>query len=82
MNKPDIKQKLLDFICRNFMVSQEEIDMESSLVDQGIIDSFGLVEISSFLKEGFSVTTQESEMNRDNFGSVEKLVQFIGRKIA
>ena len=75
-----VREKLLDFICRNFMVEENEIDMDSSLVDQGIIDSFGLVEIATFLKKEFNVETTEKDMNRENFGSIEKLIIYIGRK--
>ena len=51
------REKLINFICRNFMVEEHEIDMNSSLVDQGIIDSFGLVEISTFLKKELGIET-------------------------
>ncbi len=72
----DIQSKLIDFICRNFMVEEDEIDLGSSLVDQGIIDSFGLVEISSFLKKEYGVETSQGDMTRDNFGSVHKIVAY------
>ncbi len=35
----DIKEKLLHFITENFMVDLEGIDLNDSLIDQGIIDS-------------------------------------------
>ncbi len=75
-----IQKKLLEFICRNYMVEEYEINLDKSLVDEGIIDSFGLVEISSFLKKEFAITILENEMNRANFGSVLKIVSFIERK--
>ena len=76
----DSKRALIDFVCKNFLVEEDEIDLDASLIDQGIIDSFGLIEISSFLKKEFTVETAEEEMTRDNYGSIEKLVAFIERK--
>ena len=76
-----LKENLIDFICRNFMVEMDEIDLSFSLVDQGIIDSFGLVEISTFFKKQYGIITEQSEMNRDNFGSVEKMVTYAEKKI-
>lgn len=76
-----IQKKLLQFICKNYMVEQEDIVIEQSLVDQGIIDSFGLIEISGFLKSEFGLSVIDSEMNRDNFGSVYKLTLFIQKKL-
>lgn len=77
-----IRTQLIDFLCRNYMVEENEINLEKSLVDQGIIDSFGLIEIASFIKKEFGVSAGENEMNRSNFGSVLKIVTFIEGKTA
>ena len=77
-----ILEELLVFLCRNFIVEKNEINLAESLIDQGIIDSFGLVEIASFMEREYGITIKEEEMNRDNFGSVLKIVGFIERKQA
>jgi acyl carrier protein len=73
-------ERLLAFICDNYLIERDEFALDQSLIDQGVIDSFGLVEISSFLKKEFGVMVDDGEMNRKNFGSVEKIVDFIERK--
>ena len=78
----ETQEKLLEFICRNFMVERDEFELDKSLIDQGVIDSFGLIEISSFLKKEFGFEIQETEMTRANFGSVLKIVDFIEKKRA
>ena len=78
----NIQEDLLAFITKNFMVEREEIDLSKSLIDEGIIDSFGLVEISTFMESAFSITVHDDDMIRENFGSVLKMVDFIGRKIS
>jgi acyl carrier protein len=75
----DIEEKLIAFICRNFMVEPDEFSLEESLVDQGVIDSFGLVEISAFMSHEFGLNITENDMNRENFGTVKKMVAFIMR---
>ncbi len=77
----EIQDKLLGFICLNFMVETEDINLNESMIDQGIIDSFGLVEIAGFIEEEFSIAIHEDQMNRDNFGSVLKIVDFIKREM-
>lgn len=79
VTKEQIKAQLLDFICRQFLVDQEDIDVNKSLVDTGIIDSMGLIEISSFIQQNFCFTVAEDKMNRKNFGSVNLIVDFIER---
>lgn len=76
----DIEEKLLVFITRNFMVERDEVDLDKSLVDEGIIDSFGLIEIGTFMETEFRMTVDEDDMVRKNFGSVHKMVDFISRR--
>jgi acyl carrier protein len=78
----DIQGELLEFICKNFMVEKDEIELEKSLVDTGIIDSIGLIEISTFIQNTFNIVVHENQMNRDNFGSVVKIVKFIEKEIS
>ncbi len=77
----DIQEKLLDFITKNFVVERDEVDLDKSLIDEGIIDSFGLIEIGTFMETQFGFTVDEDDMVRENFGSVHKMVDFIkGRR--
>jgi acyl carrier protein len=75
-----IEDKLIKFICSNFMVEPDEFNNEDSLVDQGVIDSIGLVEISAFMNREFGIEESEENMTRENFGSVKKMVAFIVSK--
>ncbi len=77
----DILKILLEFICRNFMVDEEEVPLDKSLIDTGIIDSIGLIEISTFITRQFNINIMEDDLTRENFGSVLKIVDFIKRQI-
>lgn len=80
MKKEEIQELLLNFITRNFMVEREDVNIEKSMIDEGIIDSFGLVEIATFMETEFSMAVEDDDMNRDNFGSVLKIVDYIHRQ--
>ena len=80
-NKEQIKEQLLDFICRQYLVDLEDIQLDKSLVDTGIIDSMGLIEIATFIRQTFNITVKDDEMNRKNFGSVLLIADFIERNI-
>lgn len=77
ITREQIKELLLDFICRQFLVDKEDIQIDKSLIDTGIIDSLGLIEISSFISQNFNFKVKEEQMNRNNFGSVLLIVDFI-----
>ena len=79
ITKEQISELLLDFICEQFLVDIDDIEVDKSLVDTGIIDSMGLIEISSFIEQNFNFIVQENEMNRHNFGSVLQIVEYIDR---
>ncbi len=78
----DIEGMVIEFICRNFMVSNpDSICRSKSLIDQGIIDSFGLIEIAAFMDSKFSVTVEDMDMHSGNFGSVISMTDFIAKKL-
>ena len=74
------RSELLNFIVNNFMVDLEDVPLDKSLIDEGIIDSFGLVEIATFLEKVFDIKVDEEDMIRENFGSVNKLIAYVQRK--
>ena len=81
MKRMDIQRDITDFVCRTFMVDEEEIDLDKSLVDQGILDSFGLMEIAVHLKRQLAVETEQAEITRENFGSLLRIVAYVERKL-
>ena len=76
-----IQNNLLDYIAESFMVERDEIELDKSLVDTGIIDSFGLIEICAYIEKEYSFKIEEKQLIRENFGSVERIVTFILRGI-
>ena len=77
--KQKVQTLLLEFLCRQFLVEEQDIELNESLVDTGIIDSMGLIEIASYIETNYSFTVTEEMMNRANFGSVIKIVDFINK---
>ncbi len=77
VTKEKIQIKLVDFLSLQFYVEKEDIELDESLVDEGIIDSMGLIEIAAFIKEQYNIVVTEEQMTKTNFGSVLKIVDFI-----
>jgi acyl carrier protein len=76
-----VKNQLVEFVCKNYMVTENEIDFDQSLVDQGIIDSFGLVEMSAFIQDVFDIKIEESDFTQKNFGSINKISSYVERRL-
>ncbi|MBN1351390.1 acyl carrier protein [candidate division KSB1 bacterium] len=67
------------FISENFIVSRQ-INDEDSLLDNGIIDSTGVLELVSFIEERFGVAVEDEEMVPENLDSIKQLKAFVQRK--
>ncbi len=80
MTREAIQPRIVAFVCSNFLVDESEIDFDESLVDQGIIDSFGLVELATFIRKTYGLMTEQAEMNRENFGSIVRIAAYVERK--
>ena len=56
-----------------------QLPNDASLLDRGIIDSTGVLEIVLFLESEFGVKVKDSEMLPENFDSVNNIVNFVQR---
>ena len=72
------------FIFTNFLFDAEEsaLDNDTSFLEQGIIDSTGVLELVEWLEETFAMKVEDEELIPENLDSVNRLVQFIARKTA
>jgi len=73
----DIQERLMDFISQQYRIDKSDIDLEGNLVDQGVIDSFGFVEMATFLEKELSVVIANDQVNTQNFGSIRRIVDFV-----
>ena len=51
-----------------------------ALLDTGVVDSLGILEIVDFLAETFRIEVSDEDLNPENFGSITKLAAFVGGK--
>ena len=79
----DIKQQVRAFITSNFYVADPStLADDASLLDQGIIDSTGVLEIIMFLEDTFGFKVADSEMMPENLDSIENIASFVARRRA
>jgi acyl carrier protein len=61
-------------------MEQGELGDRDSLLDKGIVDSTGVLELVGFLEETFEIQIEDEELIPENLDSVEKIIGYIGRK--
>ncbi|MGX5831776.1 acyl carrier protein [Mesorhizobium sp. 43Arga] len=74
--------QIRNFLVSNFYVSDVKALMnDTSLLDQGIVDSTGVLEIIGFIEETFGITVEDSELLPENLDSIQGIEQYIIRKM-
>ncbi len=77
----EIKEQVRAFVTSNFYVADPAaLEDEASLLDRGIIDSTGVLEVIFFIEETFGIKVEDSEMLPDNLDSIERIASFVARK--
>ena len=80
---PNVEQDLRRFVIDNFPFGQagEGLSNDDSFLDQGIIDSTGVLELVTFLEETYDIKVEDEELIPDNLDSINRLVRFLERKL-
>ena len=79
----DDKEKLRQFILNNFVKDKGGVlEDDTSLTDEGLIDSTGVLEIAAFIEDVFGITIEDEEIIPANFESVDSLFNYIQSKQA
>ncbi len=71
-----------EFIIENFLFGDgENLEEDSSFMENGIIDSTGILELITFLEEKFGISVQDDELIPDNLDSLNNVVGYLERKL-
>jgi acyl carrier protein len=78
----NVEQTLERFITQELLLGQEmTIDPNQSLTASGIIDSLSLLRLVAFIEETFHVEVEDTELNPDNFETLNVMVGLVEGKL-
>ena len=77
-----IEETIRTYIAENILFSGNGYPHadDTSFLEEGIVDSMGIMELVMFVDESFGITVEDEELVPDNFDSVSKLAAYIRRK--
>jgi acyl carrier protein len=79
----DTKPAIRKFIVDNFLFGQEEaLANDTSFLDQGFMDSTGVLELVAHLEKTYGIKVNEDEITPDNLDSIEAIDAYIQRKLS
>ena len=77
------KQAIRDFVVENFLFGAANgLKDDTSFLEEGIIDSTGILELVTYLEDEFSITVEDEELIPENLDSIDNVTAYLGRKIA
>jgi len=77
-----IEDQIKEYISKNLLYSDNGFpyDENVSFLDEGIVDSVGVMELVSFVEEDFKVHVEDLEITPANFDSVSKIAAYVRLK--
>lgn len=82
--RSEIKGELRSFFSESFGFdeSADVLDDGESLKDAGIVDSFGVMSLVTFLEETYDIQVKDEEVLPENLDTVDRIADYVIRKAA
>jgi acyl carrier protein len=82
--RQDTERKVRQFIEENFLFREDRaaVSDTESLIDAGLIDSTGVLELVAFLEDAFALRLADADIVPENLDSIRAIVTFIEGKRA
>ena len=78
----DNRTKIREFIVENFLFGSDEgLTDDASFLEEGIIDSTGVLELVNYLEEEFSITIDDEELIPENLDSINNVMTYLVKKL-
>jgi len=69
------------YLSDQLLVDFALLDRSANLFELGLIDSFGFIELISYLELEFGIEFTDDDMMSGKMASFDGLVRFVGRKL-
>ena len=78
----EYRERVRSFIIKSFLFGDDNgLKDDASFLDEGVIDSTGVLELVAFLEEDFGITVEDDELVPENLDSIDNVVDYLGKKI-
>ncbi len=81
-SKDTLHNQLRSFVIQNYLFGNEDamVKPEESFMENGIIDSLGILELIEFCEDSYNITIEDNELVPENLDSLNNLTAFILKK--
>jgi acyl carrier protein len=79
----EVIEQVRGFVTGNFYVpSQTRLSDDTSLIESGIVDSTGMLEVILFIEAAFGIHVDDVEMIPENLETIAGIASFVEHKLA
>jgi acyl carrier protein len=68
------------FIAEELNAKIRDLPDDASLIDSGVLDSLGLMEVAFFLEQRYRIKVADIDLHADNFETVTTIVRYVTGK--
>lgn len=76
-----ITHKIHQWVLQHFPAADQAIGIDDSLLDSGIVDSMGTLEIVEYLEDEFGIEMSDEDMVADHFESVSSIAAYVKSRL-
>lgn len=80
-DKSEIIEKIKRYIVKSSFSQSEDVQNDTLIFENSLLDSMGFLFLIDFLKEEFLIEIEDSELVDDNFKSINNIVEFVLKKL-
>jgi acyl carrier protein len=71
-------QRIVDYLKGAVLLDPgEEIPLDKSLLESGILDSYGIVDLFTFIEGEFGLAIPDADITKDKMGSIRKMARYL-----
>ncbi|MGB8658140.1 MAG: acyl carrier protein [Candidatus Zixiibacteriota bacterium] len=73
------KQMIIDYVKKEFLEDDSDVEVkeDTPLISSGIVDSFSMVSLKTFLEKKFKISIPDDKATPEAFDSVNKIVDLL-----
>ena len=79
-SREQVQQEIVDYVKREFLEDEDEdmeVTAETPLISSGIVDSFSMVSLKTFLEKKYSVQIPDAKATPETFDSVGRIIDLL-----
>ena len=82
LSEEEVVDEILNYLMLgNPSLKKQKIPLDKSLMELGYLDSFGIIELVTFLEKKFKVKIEDNEIVIEIFGSINKMSKLVLKKL-